>query len=170
MDLYSEHRSYLLRIAQANVSVPEDAEEAFQEAILIFIEKGDPDRIVEPLAWLTLVLKRECWQMNHRHRIAETVREPDEELGLLGQTIGDLPSEGRGPAEHAELSEQAREVRAAMEQLKPQEREVLSLLALGYSYKEVQELTGYTHTKVNRCSAEGRARLRALGLDIYKCR
>ena len=26
----------------------------------------------------------------------------------------------------------------------------------GYSYAEIQELTGWTYTKVNRCMAEGR--------------
>jgi DNA-directed RNA polymerase specialized sigma24 family protein len=39
---------------------------------------------------------------------------------------------------------------------------------LGYSYREITEMTGWTFTKVNRCSAEGRARLRELGLEIYK--
>jgi DNA-directed RNA polymerase specialized sigma24 family protein len=56
-----------------------------------------------------------------------------------------------------------------MSQLKPQGRRVVGLLALGYSYREIMELTGSTYTKVNRCSAEGRARLRELGLEIYKC-
>jgi DNA-directed RNA polymerase specialized sigma24 family protein len=32
----------------------------------------------------------------------------------------------------------------------------------GYSYREIGEITGWTHTKINRCIAEGRARLRQL--------
>jgi DNA-directed RNA polymerase specialized sigma24 family protein len=37
------------------------------------------------------------------------------------------------------------------------------LQAEGYSYAEIQAITGWSYTKVNRCLAEGRARLRALG-------
>ena len=33
------------------------------------------------------------------------------------------------------------------------------LQAQGYSYAEICELCGWTYTKVNRCLAEGRARL-----------
>jgi hypothetical protein len=37
------------------------------------------------------------------------------------------------------------------------------LLALGCGYREIMDLTGWTYTKVNRCSAEGRERLRESG-------
>ena len=57
--------------------------------------------------------------------MAETVREADDEAGLPGYRPDELQAEGRGPAELAEISEQAGEIRAAFEQLKPQEREVL---------------------------------------------
>ncbi len=43
-----------------------------------------------------------------------------------------------------------------MKQLKPQEVRALVLRAEGYSYKQIQELTGWTYTKVNRCLTEGR--------------
>ena len=38
-----------------------------------------------------------------------------------------------------------------------QEARALRLQALGYSYREIQQLTGWTYTKVNRCLAEGKA-------------
>jgi DNA-directed RNA polymerase specialized sigma24 family protein len=34
------------------------------------------------------------------------------------------------------------------------------LQAEGYSYAEICEMCGWTYTKVNRCLAEGRAKLR----------
>lgn len=40
------------------------------------------------------------------------------------------------PAERAETLALAGEVREAMEELKPQERRVIGLLALGYSYRD----------------------------------
>ena len=51
-------------------------------------------------------------------------------------------------------------MRSRLAKLKPQERQALGLFALGYSYGEICDLTGWTHTKVNRCLAEGRAALR----------
>ena len=49
-----------------------------------------------------------------------------------------------------------------MRALKPQELRALTLLAEGYSYAEIGEITGYSPTKVNRCLAEGRERFRRL--------
>ena len=45
--------------------------------------------------------------------------------------------------------------------LKADERLAIVLQAEGYSYAEIQQLCDWTYTKVNRCLAEGRARLRA---------
>jgi DNA-directed RNA polymerase specialized sigma24 family protein len=46
--------------------------------------------------------------------------------------------------------------------LKPDQRIALLLHAAGYSYAEISELRGWTHTKVNRSLAEGRAALRQM--------
>ena len=40
------------------------------------------------------------------------------------------------------------------------ERRAIVLHAQGYSYAEIRSICGWTHTKVNRCLVEGRARLR----------
>ena len=50
-----------------------------------------------------------------------------------------------------------------MDSTEPREIRALLLRAEGYSYAEICELTQWTHTKVNRCLTEGRARLRQLG-------
>ena len=44
----------------------------------------------------------------------------------------------------------------ALHGLKPQEVRALWLKALGHSYEQICEATGWTYTKVNRCLAEGR--------------
>ena len=44
----------------------------------------------------------------------------------------------------------------ALHGLKPQEVRALWLKALGHSYEQICEVTGWTYTKVNRCLAEGR--------------
>jgi DNA-directed RNA polymerase specialized sigma24 family protein len=67
------------------------------------------------------------------------------------------------PAERLERRERAAHALARLAALKPHERRALVLQAQGYSYAEICAICGWTYTKVNRCLAEGRARLRDMG-------
>lgn len=161
--IYAERRAQLLRIAERNSLNPDDAEEALQEAFIAFIRAYDPDGGAHPVAWLTLVLKRECWQRTRHERLDRRMgQEADLANGELGSALELIPDPTNGPQQSALLGEHVAEVRAQLAELKPQERRALSLLALGYSYAEIGEITGWTYTKINRCIAEGRARLRQL--------
>jgi RNA polymerase sigma factor (sigma-70 family) len=154
-ELYSERYRYLLRIARRHGSGTVDPDEAVQEAFASFLEAYDPDCGSPPLAWLTLALQRNCWAS--RDRLARVV--PTGQDAPEGYTT---PSPA-GPAqtvEAVERSERARQVGRRMARLKPAQRRALSLLAVGYSYAEIGELTGWTRTKINRSLAEGRAALR----------
>jgi RNA polymerase sigma factor (sigma-70 family) len=147
--LYRERRRYLLGIAHHNGAGAEDAEEAVQEAFAAFIRAFDPGRGAPALAWLTLTLKRECWARSRRRQ------RPSAELEAMPD---DLP----GPAQSIERTENLLEARHHLARLKPAERRALGLIAAGYSYREVGEITGWTHTKINRCASEGRAALRKI--------
>ena len=72
-----------------------------------------------------------------------------------------IPAAGAGPAERAERREAIARSREALKTLKPAELRALTLLAEGYSYAEIGEMTGCSQNKVNRCLAEGRERFRA---------
>jgi RNA polymerase sigma factor (sigma-70 family) len=157
--IYSERRDYLLRIARWHALNDDDAEEALQDTFVAFIEKADPDQIAEPLAWLTLALKRECWGRRRTALRRTPGQEADPQVEGSGFVLDQFEHPGQGPEELAELSEQVELTRELLAQLKPQERRALTLKALGYSYSEIGELTGWTYTKINRCLAEGRKRL-----------
>jgi RNA polymerase sigma factor (sigma-70 family) len=163
LQIFAEQRRHLLWVAQRNSFNRDDAEEALQESLIAFLRKFNPDGGAHPLAWLTLVLKRKCWELRRRHhldrRAGQEAERADDELGSVLEQIADR---GRGPEALAELGEEAAAIGAAMAELKPDERRALSFVAEGYSYKEITALTGWTHTKINRCVAEGRARLRSL--------
>jgi DNA-directed RNA polymerase specialized sigma24 family protein len=161
--LYAESHGHLLGVARRHAANDDDAEEALQESFLIFIEKADPDALPNPIGWLTLVLKRECWARRRRMLRTTVGQEADPGLGEVGFVLDDFEHPGRGPDELAELGGRVRLTRELLAQLKPDERRALSLKALGYSYTEIGELTGWTYTKINRCMAEGNARLRELG-------
>jgi DNA-directed RNA polymerase specialized sigma24 family protein len=82
---------------------------------------------------------------------------------LLSGEVPDCPSGEPCPAERAERREWVRARARALARLKPDERLALVQKAEGFSYAEIGALNGWTYTKVNRCLAEGRARLRQLG-------
>lgn len=157
--LYRERYHYLLHIAVKNAASEADAEEAVNDAFASFIRAFDPDGGAPPMAWLTLTLKRECWGKRRRRsldRSADYEAVPD--AGEAGCYLSSIPS-------RATTTEQlicdVNEARVALAALKPAERRAIGLIAAGYSYREVGQLTGWTHTKINRCATEGRAKLRA---------
>ncbi len=166
-EIYSNQRARLLRIAKRNSLNHEDAEESLQESIIAFIDSYDPDYGAHPLAWLTLVLKRKCWERTRRERLDQRVgQEIDSTENGPGTLLELIPDPSRGPHALAELRDEIAEVAGHLAQLKPDERRALTLIAEGYSYREITALTGWTHTKINRCLAEGRARLRKLSSTL----
>ena len=66
--LYTEHRGRLLAIARRNSACAEDAEEALQDAFILFIDHFEPRDGAPPLAWLSLTLKRRCWALYQLRR------------------------------------------------------------------------------------------------------
>jgi hypothetical protein len=60
------------------------------------------------------------------------------------------------PDERLVSFERLRRSAEALQRLKPHELRALWLKAEGFSYAEICEQTGWTHTKVNRCITEGR--------------
>jgi RNA polymerase sigma factor (sigma-70 family) len=163
LGLLAEHERRLRRIAGRLSICPDDAEDALQRALEILLTKApplEPDRLI---AWMTVVTKREAIAVRRaRERLLSS---PPRDLGdrQLPDPLETAPCELPGPAERTERRELVSEGRAALGALKPQERLAILLQAHGYSYAEMCRLCGWTYTKVNRCLAEGRARLRAPG-------
>jgi DNA-directed RNA polymerase specialized sigma24 family protein len=156
--LHREHRHYLLRIAVKNAANRDDAEEAVQFAFLAFLEHFDPDGEAPPLPWLVLVAKRDCWARCSRRRRDRSIAWMASGRGEgSGALIDSLPSRASGPDQ---LVVRVDEARAKLATLKPRELRALTLLAEGYSYKEIASMNRWTYTKVNRCITEGRAALR----------
>ncbi len=160
--LLSEHDSKLRRQASLNSQRPGDAEDTLQEACALFLEHYDGQWPALP--YLLTTVKRCAWQISRRaSRRGEL--SPEQILGAAApnQDLWELlPHGAPEPAELAERHEAVQGRRAALAQLKPDERRALLLLGLGMSYAEIGELNSWTYTKVNRCVAEGRAHLRQL--------
>jgi RNA polymerase sigma factor (sigma-70 family) len=149
--LLDVHATALRRTARRISLCGDDADDAIQRAVLILLTKAPPHPPARLVAWMYVVTRRE----------ALAVRRDRERL--LGAEVADsLPSRSPCPAERAEIRERSRERARLLARLKADERRAIVLKGEGYSYREICELTGWTYTKVNRCLAEGRARLRVL--------
>ena len=153
-----EHR--LRRQARRHAELAEDVDDALQSAYTLFLERYAGRG--EPLAWLYTTVKREAWAIRKR-----TSRW--REGSLNGQTGGDgveydlgelVPADVPGPEERAAREELLAQRRHALSGFKPDECRALWLLGFGLSYAEICEVSGWTHTKVNRCLSEGRMALR----------
>ncbi len=157
-ELYNDHYNRLLGIAKGNTPTRADAEEALQEAFVAFISHYNPGSGAPPIAWLTLTLKRMCWaKARYAHRELSS-HAPD---SATDDTDGSWLNATAAAGDMTEQVEQVHDARQALSSLKPDERQALGLLGLGYSYKEICQLTGWSYTKVNRCISEGRAAVRS---------
>jgi RNA polymerase sigma factor (sigma-70 family) len=159
MRILGLHGRELRRTASRFTGNHHDAEDAVQRSLEIFLEKAPRTTDEELLAWLKTVIKHEAFSIRRRQRRVEPRGDgpPDadqEPFTLFGR-------QGASPWERLERYEKLRAGAEILGSLKSQESLALSLLAQGYSYREISEKTGWTYTKVNRCLAEGRQSFRS---------
>ncbi len=155
VELVAREDAELRQTARRFSLCEDDAEDAYQRALEILLVKAPSDRPRELIRWMKTVVKHEALAIRrYRERM----------LGRGGHEADDpiagIASSGAGPGERLELGEQVARSREALQALKPAELRSLTLLAAGYSYAEIGEITGFSHTKVNRSLAEGRERFR----------
>lgn len=138
----------LLRLSRRHSLCADDAEDAYQRGLEIFIKHAprlDPQRAP---AWLRTVIKHEAMAVRRTRQRDLSGNEID-----FDQIENDR---GASPEERALGFEQVAQSAEALQRLKPQEVRALWLRAQGNSYDEIQEQTGWSRTKVNRCLYEGR--------------
>jgi RNA polymerase sigma factor (sigma-70 family) len=155
VELVAREDAELRQTARRFSLCEDDAEDAYQRALEILLVKAPSDRPRELIRWMKTVVKHEALAIRrYRERM----------LGPGGHEADDpiarIASNGAGPGECLERGEQVARSREALRALKPAELRSLTLLAAGYSYAEIGEITGFSHTKVNRTLAEGRERFR----------
>jgi len=162
VELIAQHGSSLRRTARRYSLDPEDAEDAYQRSLEILLTKAPNLRMNELVRWTHTVIKHEALAVRRkRERMLGGVPQSAEDPGRE-DWVALIPAGGDGPDEQVERGEQIARSREALQTLKPAELRALTLLAEGYSYAEIGEITGYSRTKVNRCLAEGRESFRKL--------
>jgi RNA polymerase sigma factor (sigma-70 family) len=162
VETYAQNETTLRRTARRFSLCHDDAEEALQRSLEILLRKtpsSDPGHLVK---WMQTVVKREAMAVRReRERVFAGPAALEPEPGM-DDWVSLLPAESDGPPERAEREEKVARSREALRALKPHELRALSLLAHGYSYVEIGEITGFSATKINRSLAEGRERFRRM--------
>ncbi len=160
VETYARHEGALRRTARRFSLCEDDADDALQRGLEIMLRKAPTDDPRELIRWTQTVVRHEALAVRReRERIlAGPAARPAGEEGEDWVTL--IPAAADGPAERAERREAIARSREALRALKPAELRALTLLAQGYSYREIGEITGFSPTKINRCLAEGRERFR----------
>jgi RNA polymerase sigma factor (sigma-70 family) len=138
----------LLRTAHRHSLCADDAQDAYQRSMEIFMRRAPTLDPRSASRWLHVVVKHEAMEV--RRGRSELVARED--VDFARHEAGTVPS----PEERALSADRATRAAEALRRLKPQELRALWLKALGHSYAEISEVTGFSATKVNRCLAEGR--------------
>jgi RNA polymerase sigma factor (sigma-70 family) len=146
----ARHERTLLRIARQSSLCDDDALDAYQRALEIFVRRAATVDPATELAWLKVVVRHEA--MAIRRSRAEAVSDEDVDLDSVA------PSPTRSVEEQVASTERVRRSAEALRALKPDEANALLLKAHGLSYDEIAAQKGWTYTKVNRAITEGRRR------------
>ena len=146
----ARHERTLLRVARQASLCHDDALDAYQRALEIFVRRVDTVDPATELSWLKVVVRHEALAI--RRARSESVA--GEELDLDSF----VPGAERSVEDKLAAEERVRRSAEALRALKPDEAKALLLKAHGLSYEEIGARCGWSYTKVNRAITEGRRR------------
>jgi RNA polymerase sigma factor (sigma-70 family) len=172
LEMIARYEPSLKRTARRFSLDAEDADDAYQRALEIVLTKAPTTDARDLIRWTQTVTKHEALAVRQGREKLLGGRPPGDR-GVAADPVAQIPATGEGPDEQAERREAIARSREALRSLKPAELRALSLLAEGYSYTEIGELTGFSQTKINRVLAEGRNRFRSMlssSEDGSRCR
>ena len=144
------HGRALLRVAHHWSLCHDDALDAYQRGLEIFLRRASAVDPATEVAWLKVVIKHEALAIRRARSEGVSGEEPDLD-GVPAATARSLDEVLAGGERIGRSAE-------ALRSLKPDEARALMLKAEGLSYAEIGELCGWTYTKVNRAITEGRRR------------
>jgi RNA polymerase sigma factor (sigma-70 family) len=147
LELMRRHGAQIMATARRYAATPEDAEDAYQRGLEILLTKAPTTSADDLVPWLKTVVKHEAFALR-KQRERQGVPSDQEPRGAAGAAVE--------THEQVERLDRLQRGAEAMQRLKPQEIRCMLLLAEGHSYKQIQAITGFSYTKVNRCLTEGR--------------
>src|SRR4051794_22709420 len=146
--MVARHGPALVRVANQFSLCHDDALDAYQRGLEIYLRRLETVDPATEGAWMRVVVKHEA--MAIRRARQDSVTREDVDLDASIGALRDVDEQVAG-GERVERSVEA------LRALKPDEAKALMLKAQGLSYQEIGRRFGWTYTKVNRSITEGRA-------------
>jgi RNA polymerase sigma factor (sigma-70 family) len=148
-ELVARHERSLMRVARHWSLCRDDALDAYQRALEIYVRRLDSLDPATEIAWLKVVIKHEALAVRRQRgeSVAVEYIDLDSRAAEEQRPVDDLLAARERVGRSAE----------ALRLLKPDEAKALMLKAQGLSYQEIGETLSWSYTKVNRCVTEGRA-------------
>jgi RNA polymerase sigma factor (sigma-70 family) len=146
----ARHERTLLRVARQASLCHDDALDAYQRALEIFVRRVETVDPSTELAWLKVVVRHEA--MAIRRARSESVAGEELDLDAF------VPGAERSVEDRIASEERVRRSAEALRALKPDEAKALMMKAHGLSYEEIGARNGWSYTKTNRAITEGRRR------------
>jgi RNA polymerase sigma factor (sigma-70 family) len=135
--IVARHGELLTRVARGSSLCADDAQDAVQRALEIYMRRVDSLDPATELAWMKVVVKHEALAVR-RGRASVAAEEIDlDAVPALGQ---------RSVEERLESAERVERSAEVMRRLKRDEARALMLKAEGLSYVEIGERLGWTYT------------------------
>jgi RNA polymerase sigma factor (sigma-70 family) len=146
--ILAAHGEALRRVARRYSASADDAEDALQRGLEIYLRRLARVDPATEASWLKVVVKHEALALRRGRREVAA----GDELDFDAQPA----REQRSLEELLAGRERAGRVGEAIARLKPDEARALLLQADGLSYREIGEALSWSYTKTNRCLTEGR--------------
>jgi RNA polymerase sigma-70 factor, ECF subfamily len=156
-ELFGRHRDRLWAVGLRTIGDPEEAADALQDAMIAAFRRADRFRGDSAVTtWLHRIVVNAALD-RMRRRQARPVTSGQDEDALDALAVG-----AHSPADPAECSDTALDVRAALRKLVPEQQAALVLVdMLGYSILDAAQVLGVSEGAVKSRAARGRERLRS---------
>jgi RNA polymerase sigma-70 factor, ECF subfamily len=153
--LFQRHRDRLWAVAVRTLGDPEEAADALQDAMIAAFRRADSFRGDSAVTtWLHRIVVNAALDRLRRRAARPTASGQDEEA------LDALATSGAPVADPSGSSDTALDVKAALQQLVPDQQAALVLVdMLGYSVADAAQVLGVSEGTVKSRAARGRARL-----------
>jgi DNA-directed RNA polymerase specialized sigma24 family protein len=160
-NLFREHHDRLVRSVARAVNAPAAVVEDACQTTWAILLRRQPERTERLFGWLRITAIYEVWRLSGQQRRDVWLEELRSEDGDWNEIFG-LDA---GLDERIE----ARRALEVLASLPERQRDDVSLVIGGYSYREIQDRTpGRTFTNVNKHIAKGRARIRRIEAEAAR--